>query len=83
MDKPTDWRRFFWWLRSRKVQTALATIVVAVAADAGLDLNEGAIVAVLAVGVAVILGIALEDAGEKSAGKLLSGTTKLRVSKED
>jgi hypothetical protein len=50
-------------LRSRKVQVAIATIVATYAAQAGLLLNEETVVTVLGVGVALILGIAHEDAG--------------------
>ena len=57
------WRRWLWPLRSRKVQVALATIVVAYAAQAGLILSEETITTTLGVGVALILGIAHEDAG--------------------
>lgn len=57
------WQRWLWPLRSRKVQVALATVVVAYAAQAGLAVSEETIVTVLSVGVALILGIAHEDAG--------------------
>lgn len=62
------WRRWLWPLASRKVQVALATVAAAWAAQAGLDWNEERITSILAVGVALILGIAHEDAGAKSAG---------------
>jgi len=55
-------------LRSRKVQVALATIVACYLAEWGLDVSEGVLAAVIASGVAVILGIAHEDAGTKRAG---------------
>lgn len=61
------WRRIVWPLNSRKVQVALATIIVAYAAQSGLDVREETITTVLGVGVALILGIAHEDAGRKSA----------------
>jgi hypothetical protein len=57
------WRRFLWPLRSRKVQVAIATIVAAYAVQAGLDVREETVLTVLGVGVALILGIAHEDAG--------------------
>jgi hypothetical protein len=57
------WRRWLWPLRSRKMQVAVATIIVAYAAQAGLLLSEDTVVTVLGVGVALILGIAHEDAG--------------------
>lgn len=60
----TGWRRWAWPLLSRKVQIAVATVVVAYAASAGVALNEETIAAVLGVGVALILGIAHEDAGK-------------------
>lgn len=62
----TQLASFRWWLwpiRSRKVQIAIATVVVAYAAQAGLMLNEETVTSVLGVGVALILGIAHEDAG--------------------
>jgi len=64
---PTTWRRWLWPLRSRKVQVAIATVVVAYAAQAGLTVSEETITTVLAVGVALILGIAHEDAGRRAA----------------
>ena len=57
------WRRWVWPMRSRKVQVAVATIVVAYAAQAGLVLSDETVQAVLGVGVALILGIAHEDSG--------------------
>lgn len=62
-----DWRRWIWPLKSRKVQVALATVVVAFAAQAGFAVPEETVTTVLAVGVALILGIAHEDAGQKQA----------------
>lgn len=62
-----NWKRWFWPVASRKVQVAIATLVVAYAAQAGLLLNEDAVVNVIAIGAALILGIAHEDAAEKSA----------------
>lgn len=55
-------------LASRKVRVALATVVAAFAVEWGLDVSDQTIYTVLGVGVAVILGIAVEDAGLKSAG---------------
>lgn len=60
-------RRWLWPLRSRKVQVAVATIVVAWAAQAGVALGEETVLTVLGVGVALILGIAHEDAGRGAA----------------
>lgn len=65
--EPTGWKRWLWPLRSRKMQVAVATVVVAYAAQTGVVLNEETITTVLGVGVALILGIAHEDAGK--AGK--------------
>ncbi len=62
-----SWRRWLWPMRSRKVQVALATVLVAYAGQVGLDLSEETVTTVLAMGVALILGIAHEDAGAKSA----------------
>lgn len=59
--------RWLWPLRSRKVQVALATVIAAWAAEAGLGLSEETLVTVLGVGVALILGIAHEDAGRRQA----------------
>ena len=53
-------------LRSRKVRVALATVLAAYAADFGLNVGEQTLLTILGVGVALILGIAHEDAGEKS-----------------
>jgi hypothetical protein len=66
-EQPSGWRRWLWPLRSRKVQIAVATIFVTYAAQAGLMLSEETVMTVLGVGVALILGIAHEDAGR--AGK--------------
>ncbi len=62
------WRRWFWPLRSRKVQVALATVLVAWAAEAGWVLDEQTVATVVGVGVALILGIAHEDAGRARGG---------------
>jgi len=59
----TGWRKWLWPLRSRKAQVALATIVAAYAGHVGLDLSEEVVATILGVGVALILGIAHEDAG--------------------
>ncbi len=62
------WRRHLWFLASRKVQVAVATVLVAVATQYGWDVSEATILAVIAVGAALILGIAHEDNGTKQAG---------------
>lgn len=62
-EQPSGWKRWLWPLRSRKIQVAVTTIVVAYAARAGMVLSEETVLTVLSVGVALILGIAHEDAG--------------------
>jgi len=54
-------------LASRKVRVALVTVIAAYAAEYGLALSEQIIYAILGVGVAIILGIAIEDNGAKQA----------------
>lgn len=56
-------------LASRKVRVALATVLAAYAAQYGLGLSEEVILTILSVGVALILGIAHEDHGLKTAGR--------------
>ncbi|MCO6436528.1 MAG: hypothetical protein J5J06_05525 [Phycisphaerae bacterium] len=56
-------------LQSRKVRTAIATVIVAYLAEAGINVSETTMIGIIAVGVSIILGIAIEDAGQKSAGK--------------
>ncbi|MBU0638059.1 MAG: hypothetical protein KKB50_04280 [Planctomycetes bacterium] len=65
-EQVTGWRRWLWPLRSRKVQVAVATVLAAYAAQIGVALSEDTVVTVLGVGVALILGIAHEDAGRRS-----------------
>jgi len=67
-DVPTGWRRGIWPLRSRKVQLAVATLLTAYAAQIGWILSEDSVTTVVALGVSLILGIAHEDAGARSAG---------------
>jgi hypothetical protein len=55
-------------LASRKVRVALATVIAAVAAEYGLGVSEDVVLTILSVGVALILGIAHEDAGRAAAG---------------
>lgn len=59
------WRWWLWPLRSRKVQVAIATVVVAWLQHFGLEVSEGVLLATLGTGVALILGIAHEDAAAK------------------
>ncbi len=63
MPETSGVRGWLWPLRSRKVQVALATLVAAYAAHYGLAVSEETVVSVVGVGVALILGIAVEDAG--------------------
>lgn len=56
-------------LASRKVRVALATVIAAYAAEHELGWSEQTILTILGVGVALILAIAHEDAGAKSAGQ--------------
>ena len=56
-------------LRSRKVRTALATVIAAFAAEWGLEVSPEVLLTILGVGAAVILGTAIEDHGTKSAAK--------------
>lgn len=50
-------------LASRKVRVALATVIAAYAMESGLEVGEEMVLTVVSVGVALILGIAHEDAG--------------------
>jgi hypothetical protein len=56
-------------LASRKVRVALATLLGAYAAQAGLEVGDEVLLTLVSVGVALILGIAHEDAGLKSVEK--------------
>lgn len=60
-----NWRWWLWPLRSRKVQVALATVLAAWGVQLGLGMTEESVLSVLGVGVALILGIAHEDASRK------------------
>ena len=68
------WTSYLWRvfrpLRSRKVRVALATVLAAMAAEYGLQVSEQIVLAVVGMGAALILGIAHEDAGAKSAPSL-------------
>jgi len=57
-------QRIFRPLASRKVRVALVTVLVAYAAEYGLGVSEELLLTVVSVGVALILGIAHEDAGK-------------------
>ena len=57
-------------LRSRKMRVALATVIAAYAVELGLNVSEEVVLTIIAMGVSLILGIAHEDAGEKSGVKM-------------
>ena len=65
--------RIFKPLASRKVRVALATVVVAYAAEFGLGVSEELTLTILGTGVAVILGIAHEDAGRFAGRSIQKG----------
>lgn len=68
--KAVHWVKWLAWpLRSRKVHTAVATVVAAYLAHAGLEVSSEVIYGIVGIGASLILGIAHEDAGAKSAGK--------------
>jgi hypothetical protein len=54
-------------LESRKVRVAVTTVIAAFAANWGFHVDEELVLTILGVGVSLILGIAHEDAGIKSA----------------
>jgi len=56
-------------LKSRKVRVAITTMVAALLAEYGLQVDENIVYGIVGVGVAIILGIAHEDNGVKSAPK--------------
>lgn len=62
----SGWKRWIWPLRSRKVQVALATVIVAYTGQIGLAISEETMTTLLGVSIALILGIAVEDAGKRS-----------------
>lgn len=64
-------------LRSRKIRTALATVLVAFLAEWGLDISDEKLYAIISVGVAVILGIAIEDNGAKGGTEITVSTDKV------
>ena len=66
---PSNWKYWLWPLRSRKVLVALATVIASYAAQLGLNASEETVLSILGVGVTLILGIAVEDAGQKASGK--------------
>ncbi|HOW17887.1 MAG TPA: hypothetical protein PLC79_02540 [Phycisphaerae bacterium] len=60
-------------LESRKVRVGVATVLAAYAAEHGLACSEELVLTVLSVGVAIILGIAHEDAGKAESGSGFRG----------
>ncbi len=56
-------------LKSRKVRVALVTVIAAYLAEWGVGASEEVVLTIVSVGVALILGIAHEDNGAKSAAK--------------
>jgi len=63
----TSWvRPFFEPLASRKVRVALVTVLAAYTSHYGLGVSEELLLTLVSVGVALILGIAHEDAGRGS-----------------
>ena len=62
-----NWRRPFKALASRKVRVGLVAVIVAVAAEYGLDLATETVLTITSVAVALILGIAHEDNGRNMA----------------
>lgn len=57
-------------LQSRKVRIALATVLAAYFAEFGLLVDETMVLTVVGLGVSLIMGVALED-----AGKFIGGNT--------
>ena len=55
-------------LASRKVRVAFATVVAAWGAEWGLGISEEVVLTILGTGVALILGVAVEDAGRFAGG---------------
>ena len=55
-------------LASRKVRVAFATVMAAYAAEWGLGISEEVVLTILGTGVALILGVAVEDAGRFAGG---------------
>ena len=62
--------RFLWALRSRKVQVSIVALIVSYAGYYGLNVPGELILGVLGTGIALVLGIAIEDHGEKTASTI-------------
>lgn len=60
--------RLFRPLQSRKVRIALTTVIAAYLAEYGLQVSEQVMLSILGTGIALILGVAHEDAGRLSSG---------------
>jgi len=60
-------QRVFRTLASRKARVALSTVAAGFAAEFGWDVSDELVFTILGVGVALILGIAYEDAGRSIA----------------
>ncbi len=73
MRSQSVFRRLLRPLSSRKVRVALATVLVAFAAEFGLKVSGELVLTILGVGVSLILGIAHEDAGRWSASAAKGG----------
>lgn len=56
-------------IKSRKVLVALATLIATALAEYGMNASPELITTILVLGASLILGIAHEDAGAKSAGQ--------------
>lgn len=67
-------------LSSRKVRVALATVIATYAVEFGIQLESDLVFTILGVGVALILGIAHEDAGRNAnaaqTGRVENAATK-------
>lgn len=59
-----DW---IWFLRSRKVQAAAVALAAVLLAKLGFHWDTETVASIVGLGIAVILGIAHEDAGAKGA----------------
>lgn len=64
---PTGWRRHLWFLTSRKAQISIVTLITLIVGQYGYDLTskENVIAAGVAIVIAWLLGIAVEDHGSK------------------
>lgn len=72
MTIPNWVKRILLPLRSRKVRVALTTMVVAYAAEYGLNVSESLVMGIMGLGLALVIGIAHEDNGKKSGAQLIA-----------